>query len=228
MNAYKYQIDRIVEYLTTNFGQPFANGTRKEIADLINILSREEIGELRYRLFNEARRLEVIHGGQQALFWLQNCFDLIGQYKFSMHKVYFSPGTDILESISGLLKQAKETLDICVFTITDERLANDILNCHQSGVKVRIITDDNKMFDHGSAIKGLKSTGIAIKIDHSRYHMHHKFGIIDGKIVFTGSFNWTYTATSHNQENLLVTTNYDINKQYKEQFELLWKEMFKL
>lgn len=228
MNAYKYQIDRIVEYLTTNFGQPFTNGTQKEIADLINILSREEIGELRYRLFNEARRLEVIHGGQQALFWLQNCFDLIGQYKFSMHKVYFSPGTDILESISGLLKQAKETLDICVFTITDERLANDILNCHQSGVKVRIITDDNKMFDHGSAIKGLKNTGISIKIDHSRYHMHHKFGIIDTKIVFTGSFNWTYTATNHNQENLLVTTNYDINKQYKEQFELLWKEMFKL
>lgn len=228
MNTYKYQIDRIVEYLTTNFGQPFANGTRKEIADLINILSREEIGELRYRLFNEARRLEVIHGGQQALFWLQNCFDLIGQYKFSMHKVYFSPGTDILESISGLLKQARETLDICVFTITDERLASDILNCHQNGVKVRIITDDNKMYDHGSAIKGLKSIGIPIKIDHSRYHMHHKFGIIDAKIVFTGSFNWTYTATNHNQENLLVTTNYDINKQYKEQFELLWKEMFKL
>ncbi len=221
-------MDRIVKYFTDNFDQPFVNGMKKDVAGLINALSREEIGELRYRLFNEARRLEVTKGGQQALFWLQNCFDLIGQYKFSMHKVYFSPGTDILESISGLLKQAKETLDICVFTITDERLANDILNCHQSGVKVRIITDDNKMFDHGSAIKSLRNAGIAIKIDHSRYHMHHKFGIIDAKIVFTGSFNWTYTATNHNQENLLVTTNYDINKQYKEQFELLWKEMFKL
>lgn len=221
-------MDRIVKYLTDNFGQPFTNGTRKEIADLINALSREEIGELRYRLFNEARRLEVSEGGQQALFWLQNCFDLIGQYKFSMHKVYFSPGTDILESISGLLKQAKESLDICVFTITDERLANDIFHCHENGVRVRIITDDNKMYDHGSAIKGFKNAGIPVKIDHSRYHMHHKFGIIDSKVVFTGSFNWTYTATNHNQENLLVTTNYDINKQYKEQFELLWNEMYKL
>jgi len=221
-------MDRIVQYLTDNFGQTFTNGTRKEIADLINALSREEIGELRYSLFNEARRLEVTNGGQQALFWLQNCFDLIGQYKFSMHKVYFSPGTDILESISDLLKQAKQSLDICVFTITDERLANDILFCHRNGIKVRIITDDEKMYDHGSAIKDLKNAGIPVKIDHSRYHMHHKFGIIDSRIVFTGSFNWTYTASNHNQENMLVTTNHDIVNQYVEQFKILWEEMFKL
>jgi phosphatidylserine/phosphatidylglycerophosphate/cardiolipin synthase-like enzyme len=228
MNEYRYKIDQILEYMTSNFGQSFTNGTRKEIADLINVLSREEIGELRYRLFNEARRLTVTNNGQQSLFWLQNCFDLIGQCKFSMHKVYFSPGTDILDSITDLLKQANHTLDICVFTITDERLANDILSCHQRGIKVRIITDDEKIHDHGSSIKGLKKAGILIKIDHSQYYMHHKFGIIDSRIVFTGSFNWTYSASKHNQENLLVTTNSDIVTQYAEQYEQLWKEMFKL
>jgi len=221
-------MDKIVQYFTHNFGQTFSNGTKKEIADLINALSREEIGELRYRLFNEARILEQTQSGQEALFWLQNCFDLIGEYKFSMHKVYFSPGTDILESISDLLKQARHSLDICVFTITDERLANDILNCHQSGIQVRIITDDDKMYDHGSAIKYLHDAGVHVKIDHSQYHMHHKFGIIDSRIIFTGSFNWTYTASKHNQENLLITTNYDIIRQYSEQYELMWKEMFQL
>lgn len=221
-------MDKIVQYLSANFGQTFTNGTKQEIADLINELSREEIGDLRYRLFNEARKLEQANNGQQALFWLQNCFDLIGECKFSMHKVYFSPGTDILESISDILKQARKTLDICVFTITDDRLAGDILFCHERGIQVRILTDDDKTYDHGSAIKTLKNAGIPVKVDHSRYHMHHKFGIIDSRIVFTGSFNWTYTASKHNQENLLVTTNTDIVKQYKEQYELLWDEMFKL
>jgi len=221
-------MDKIVQYLTDNFGQPFTNGKKAEISVLINKLNREERSELRYRLFNEARRLEVISNGQQALFWLQNCFELIDEYMFRIHRVLFSPGTDILESISDLLKQAQQTLDICIFTITDERLAEDILYCHQRGIKVRIITDDDKMYDHGSAIKGLKNAGIPIKIDHSRYHMHHKFGIIDSRTVFTGSFNWTYTASKHNQENLLITTNFDITKQYAEQFEQLWSEMFKL
>ncbi|MFY9151224.1 MAG: phospholipase D-like domain-containing protein [Prolixibacteraceae bacterium] len=220
-------MDKIVQYLSANFGQKFTNGTKQEIADLINELSREEIGDLRYRLFNEARKLEQANNGQQAIFWLQNCFDLIGECKFSMHKVYFSPGTDILESISDILKQARKTLEICVFTITDDRLAEDIMYCHDRGIQVRIITDDDKIYDHGSAIRELKNAGIPVKVDHSRYHMHHKFGIIDSRIVFTGSFNWTYTASKHNQENLLVTTNTDIVKQYMDHYELLWNEMFK-
>jgi phosphatidylserine/phosphatidylglycerophosphate/cardiolipin synthase-like enzyme len=221
-------MEPIVQYLLDSYGRPFENGLDREIADLINSLTREEIGELRYRLFNEARKLVQEGNGHQALFWLQNCFDIIGEYKFSMHRVLFSPGTDILLSISDLLKQAKKSLDICVFTITDERLASDIHYAHERGINVRIITDDDKMYDHGSAIKGFKAAGIPVKIDRSRYHMHHKFGIIDSRIVFTGSFNWTYTATKHNQENLLITTNVDIVGQYSEQFEELWKEMYKL
>lgn len=221
-------MDKIVKSLTDNFGKLFTNETDSEISHQINRLNREERGELRYRLFNEARRLDKGNNGQQALFWLQNCFDLIDKYMFRLHKVFFSPGTDILESITDMLNQANHSLDLCVFTITDERLASDILECYQRGIKVRIMTDDEKLYDNGSAITDLKNAGIPVKTDHSRYHMHHKFGIIDSRIVFTGSFNWTYTASKHNQENLLVTTNYDIVDQYTGQYEQLWKEMFKL
>jgi len=221
-------MEKIIQYMIEGYGRPFENSLDNEISDLINSLTREEIGELRYRLFNEARKLEQEGNGHKALFWLQNCFNIIGEYKFSMHRVLFSPGTDILESISDLLKQAKNTLEICVFTITDDRLASDIIYCHERGIKVRIITDDEKMNDHGSAIRNFKKAGIPVKIDHSRHHMHHKFGVIDTKIVFTGSFNWTYTASKHNQENLLITTNHDIVKQYSDQYELLWTEMFRL
>lgn len=219
-------MERIISYLANNFGKSFNNGINQEIVDLISALNREEITELRYRLFNEARRLDLNNNSQQAFFWLQNCLDIIGEYKFRMHRVFFSPGSDILDSISDLLQQAKKTLDICVFTITHEKLANDIINCYKRGVMIRLITDDDKLYDNGSEIKNIKHKGVAVKIDNSRYHMHHKFAVIDSRIAFTGSFNWTYTASKHNQENLLVTTNYDIVKQYKEQFNLLWNEMF--
>ena len=219
-------MDQLVKYLSANFGKPFTHATDPEIARLINRLNREERGALRSRLFNESRRLDAASNGQQAIFWLQNCFELIDKYMFHIHKVYFSPGTDILESLSALLRQATKSLDLCIFTITDGRLAADLLDCLERGIKVRILTDNDKMYDNGSVIQDLKNAGIPIKIDHTRYHMHHKFGIIDSRIIFTGSFNWTYTASSHNQENMLVTTNFDIVKQYEDQFKQLWNEMF--
>lgn len=219
-------MEQLLKYLTENFGKPFNNEADTQIARMIKGLNREERGVLRNRLFDETRVLEAANNGQQPLFWLQNCFNLIDKYMFQIHKVYFSPGTDIIESITDLLKKATKTLDLCIFTITDDRLETDLRDCIERGIKVRIITDDEKLYDDGSAIQDLKNAGIPIKIDHSRYHMHHKFGIIDSRIIFTGSFNWVYTASKHNQENMLVTTNFDIVKQYKDQFELLWNEMF--
>jgi len=219
-------MEQLVKYLSDNFGNPFNIESDIQIARMIKGLNRQERGDLRNQLFDETRKLDAANNGPQAIFWLQNCFNLIDKYMFQIHKVYFSPGTDIIESIADLLKKATKTLDLCIFTITDDRLATDILDCLERGIKVRIITDDEKMYDDGSAIKDLKNAGVPIKIDHSRYHMHHKFGIIDSHIIFTGSFNWTYTASKHNQENMLVTTNFDIVKQYNDQFELLWNEMF--
>jgi len=219
-------MEQLVKYLSDNFGKPFNNEPDVQLNRMIKRLNREDRGVLRNLLFIETRRLDAENNGQQAIFWLQNCFTLIDKYMFQIHKVYFSPGTDIIVSITDLLKQATKTLDLCIFTITDDRLATDLRDCLERGIKVRIITDDEKLYDNGSAIEDLKNAGIPIKIDHSRYHMHHKFGIIDSHIVFTGSFNWTYTASKHNQENMLVTTNFDILNQYKDQFDLLWNEMF--
>ena len=71
-----------------------------------------------------------------------------------------------------------------------------------------------------------KITGWSIHSPNPDFTMHHKSGIIDPRIVFTGSFNCTYTVSRHNQENMLATTNFDIVKQDKDQFEQLWNEMF--
>ena len=95
-------MDKIVKYLAEDFGKPFGSGINQEIIDLISSLNRIELIELRQRLFNEARRFEIKTTSSSALFWLHNCFDLIEKNMFRLHQVIFSPGTDILESISDL------------------------------------------------------------------------------------------------------------------------------
>ena len=219
-------MDSIIKYLILNFANLDNLKIDFSIIQQINKLNRTDRIELRNRLFERAAMLEETKGGEQIVRWLQICFQLIDRYSFRFNNVYFSPGLEIKETIATILKEAHSTVDLCVFTITDNELAKQIIACHQRRVKVRIVTDDNKVKDKGSEIFKLKRVGIPIKIDHSHYHMHNKFGIIDNRIAITGSFNWTYTATKHNQENLLATSNFDIVEQYQTEFDRLWLEMF--
>jgi len=54
--------------------------------------------------------------------------------------------------------------------------------------------------------------------------MHNKFAVIDGEFVITGSFNWTYQAGSHNQENICVIDNQYYIDKYTNEFNRLWKQ----
>jgi len=198
-----------------------------EIAGALNELNRVERGELKMKLFNEAKVFASSSNDPlKPIRWLENSFELIEKNTFRLHEVLISPGKQIPDTLDVLLDNAKHSIDICVFTISDQSLSKRIVDAYRRGVAVRIISDDQKVNDRGSQVYNLKKAGIEVKIDHSRYHMHHKFGVIDNRISFTGSYNWTYTATKHNQENLIITTNYDIVKQFGNEFEKLWGEMF--
>lgn len=57
------------------------------------------------------------------------------------------------------LYSAKQSLDICVYTISSSILCNIILDVHQTGVLVRIIVDDESDNFTGSMIQKLRENG---------------------------------------------------------------------
>lgn len=115
--------------------------------------------------------------------------------------VFFSPGDTCVKHINELIESAISELDICVFTISDDRISRALVKAMKNEVSIRIISDNTKMYDEGSDIENLAKVGIPVKIDTTDNHMHHKFMVIDQKIVLTGSYNWTRSAALYNQEN---------------------------
>jgi phosphatidylserine/phosphatidylglycerophosphate/cardiolipin synthase-like enzyme len=55
--------------------------------------------------------------------------------------------------------------------------------------------------------------------------MHHKFAIIDSRLVLTGSYNWTRSAAAYNHENILVTGNKQVVNSFEKEFSRLWQEL---
>lgn len=54
-------------------------------------------------------------------------------------------GAALLRRFLEVLGGTRGTLDICVFTITCDEIANTVIDLHKRNVKVRIITDNDQV-----------------------------------------------------------------------------------
>lgn len=126
--------------------------------------------------------------------------------------------------IIGWLNEAKKTLDICMFMISDELLANAVIDAHKRGVHVRLIVNDNNI----NSTWKFGTVGISIRVKPMQYKqdmlMHHKFIIIDGKKIILGSMNWTKSAVHVNWENQFLTNQCQIVDQFKQEFNIIWTQ----
>lgn len=137
-------------------------------------------------------------------------------------QAYFAPEDNCPHRLITLLSSCRQSADICVFTITDDSVTEAIVHAHDRGADVRIISDDHKLNDPGSDIRRLRNRGVAVRVDPTPHHMHHKFAVMDGETLVTGSYNWTRSASRGNFENLVLLAEPRLVQAFAGEFERLW------
>lgn len=180
----------------------------------------------RHRAFALARESVERSEDKRVLEWLESVIKALDQPaapRDTDTSAYFSPGDDCVNSIIRLLGQSRASADICVFTITDNRLADSLERAHDRGLRIRIITDNDKSLDLGSDIERLIRFGIPVRTDDSEHHMHHKYALFDETVVLTGSYNWTRSAALHNRENVVIARDPRLVRKFQENFDELWQ-----
>lgn len=164
--------------------------------------------------------------GVDSFSWLEDAMKILDRAKAITYTsiAYFSPENSGRDELRNLLLQAKKSIWACIFTISDNDLANALIQRSRSGLDVKVISDDQKLHDTGSDIFRLKEEGVLVKIDDTRHHMHHKFAIVDGETIINGSYNWTRSADEYNHENLIVTRDEALVRAFSNEFRSLWDE----
>ena len=61
--------------------------------------------------------------------------------------------------------------------------------------------------------------------DSTEAHMHHKFAIADNDLLLTGSYNWTRSASTENNENVIVTNHEKLVAPFREEFDKMWRAL---
>jgi phosphatidylserine/phosphatidylglycerophosphate/cardiolipin synthase-like enzyme len=146
----------------------------------------------------------------------------------------FTPRGKCSTHILREIEHAKKELLVAVYAFTNDDLAAALVQAKRRGVSVQVIID--KEFDartDKSKGKFLQAQNIAVRRisgrdpqspDKEAGIMHQKFAVIDGRIVFTGSYNWTHSADTINDENLLLFRDAaPLAEEYRKTFLSLWQ-----
>ncbi|KAI9032895.1 hypothetical protein CLU79DRAFT_728593 [Phycomyces nitens] len=140
-------------------------------------------------------------------------------------KAYFFPSKESFNAFISVINSARESIDICVFSLTDDDVADALIEAKKRKVNIRIITDNQQAAGKGADAERLqRDHGIPYKTDNTTGYMHNKFAIVDHSTLINGSFNWSKGARFKNRENIMITNIPVCIQEFQRQFESLWEE----
>lgn len=105
------------------------------------------------------------------------------------------------EEVASDLLLAEVRVDIAAYDLDAEPIVQALIELEERGVEVRVVTDsDNAEL---SSINRLRRNGISVVEDKRSGLMHNKFVVIDGRIVWMGSMNFTTNGVYCNNNNIV-------------------------
>ena len=140
----------------------------------------------------------------------------------------FSRTASVAEFIEQSVRHSTRSLDAALYRLNNLRLVEALAKQGESGARIRLILDRGK-YESDPVTRGvLAKYRLPFRLLHGREgdgsKMHHKFAILDARIVLTGSYNWTTESEQENYENVIVLREPIQVQQYREEFEALWSQ----
>lgn len=137
----------------------------------------------------------------------------------SVVEPYFEHIQEVIEEELG---RAMSKIQIAVSWFTNYRLMKLVKVLSLKGISVELIINNDAINNGGYCLdfNELLSAGVVMSLMEWPDMLHHKFCIIDGTTVITGSYNWT-RFSAKNQENIVVIRNENVAAEYAMEFERL-------
>jgi hypothetical protein len=135
-------------------------------------------------------------------------------------EVLITDGTKSKNKIIEIISSSKFSINIAMAYFTDREIADALLQANERGVKVVVIlsSDSNNEFVFKKFEQHIE---VYSSLNNGKGIMHHKFCIVDNKLLLHGSYNYTYNAKNNNQESLNVTDSFNLIKQFNQIFQEL-------
>lgn len=144
----------------------------------------------------------------------------------SLYQWYSSPDDDLEQIDLEFLERSGKRLDVAMYAFTDERLAVELVDLSSTGTRVRLYRDreqyEQELREHSRALSILTAApNIEIRVKADSELMHVK-ARSDGRLLRSGSANWSVSGERRQDNNMLVTTDRAAVASFEEQFNEMW------
>jgi phosphatidylserine/phosphatidylglycerophosphate/cardiolipin synthase-like enzyme len=117
----------------------------------------------------------------------------------------FAPEDLVARRVIQLIQRARKSIRFLAFSFTSREIAEAMLQRMMDGVTILGILETTQVRSNtGTQFEALREGGTSVFLDGNPRNMHHKVILLDDEIVITGSYNFTESAESKNDEDLLV------------------------
>jgi phosphatidylserine/phosphatidylglycerophosphate/cardiolipin synthase-like enzyme len=146
--------------------------------------------------------------------------------------------------LESQLASARRSLDLSLFVFSGQNLADALRLLHARGVRIRLLADPG--FANRSFSEVLDLLGISMADHHCRIEadnrpwsrplegvgtpqlaggdkLHHKFAVLDGRRVISGSFNWSPSAAHQNDETLIRIDSPLLARHFEAEMDRMWR-----
>jgi phosphatidylserine/phosphatidylglycerophosphate/cardiolipin synthase-like enzyme len=130
----------------------------------------------------------------------------------------FSPYNS--DYIFDIIKNAKKEIKLEVYEFSSRELADALIDARERGVVVKVILEPS-VFRNDATLNHLINNGIEVAWASKKFHnTHSKFAIIDDRMVFVGSMNWSENAVKKNREASVIIYSQKISSEFEKIFDI--------
>lgn len=139
----------------------------------------------------------------------------------------FSPEGGVEALLVDAIGRASKKVEVAIFSLYSPKVADALIAAQKKGVAVRVVADAGQS-RRSQAVRALADAGIGLRLSAGRGDgfgvMHHKWALIDGALLMSGSYNFSQNAELYNFENDLFTTEPGETAAFGGEFSALWKQ----
>ena len=139
----------------------------------------------------------------------------------------YSPGTNLEQSELAQLETATRSVDVAMYSFTDRYLAEALAAAARKGVRVRVYRD-REQFSQETRRGGLTTTaillaaGAEVRVKGARDLLHLKSYAIDGRLLRSGSANWSPTGLKRQDNDVVYESSPEAVEGFERKFEEMW------